>query len=114
MIVSWDQTFKAYWTRHGERKEATYDVHVEYEGPSREFMTDAGPIIDKIAELDGTDLSLVAGRSSLESVVLYIKGLVSPVLEGGDKLRRIHVLENGVFGVELLEDTSEKSLRMAA
>ena len=114
MIVSWNQTFNAYWTRHGEREEAKYDVHVEYEGPSRDFMTDATPIIDKIGELDGKDLSTVAGRSSLESVVLHIKGLVTPELSGGDRLRRIHVLENDMFGVELLEEGAEQSLRLAA
>ena len=114
MVVSWDQSFNAFWTRHGERKEAKYDVHIEYEGPARAFMTDASPIIDRISDLDGKDLSEVAGRSSLESVVLHIKGLITPELEGGDRIRRIYVLENDMFGVELLEDEATKDMRMAA
>jgi hypothetical protein len=114
MIVSWNQQFNAFWTRHGQREEAKYDVHVEYEGPARDFMTDATPIIDSIMELEGKDLSEVAGRSSLESVVLHIKGLITPELQGGDRLRRIYVLENDSFGVELLEEREEKELRMAA
>ena len=81
MIVSWNQTFNAFWTRHGQKEEAKYDVRVEYEGPARDFMTDATPIIDKIGELEGKDLSQIAGRSSLESVVLHIKALITPELE---------------------------------
>ena len=113
MIVSWNQTFNAYWTRHGDRKEAKYDVHVEYEGPARAFMTDATPIMEKIGELEGKDLRQIAGRSSLESVVLHIKGIITPELQGGDRLRRIYVLENDAFGVELLEESAEE-MRMAA
>lgn len=114
MVVSWNQTFNAFWTRHGEKKEAKYDVHVEYEGPARAFMTDATPIIDAIADLDGKDLSQVAGRSSLESVALYIKGLITPNLESSDRLRRVFVLENDMFGVELVEDSVEQEVRVAA
>lgn len=114
MVVSWNQTFNAYWTRHGDKQEAKYDVRIEYEGPAREFMTDATPIIDRIGELEGRDLREVAGRSSLESVVLYIRDLITPELEGGDKLRRIYVLENDMFGVELLEEDSSKDVRLAA
>lgn len=114
MVVSWNQTFNAYWTRHGEKQEAKYDVRIEYEGPSRDFMTDATPIIGRIGELEGKDLSEVAGRSSLESVVLYIRDLITPELQGGDKLRRIYILENDMFGVELLEDEAAKDVRMAA
>jgi len=114
MVVSWNQTFNAYWTRHGEQQEAKYDVRIEYEGPAREFMTDATPIIDRIGELEGKDLSTVAGRSSLESVVLYIRDLITPELQGGDRLRRIYVLENDMFGVELLEEEPSKDMRMAA
>jgi hypothetical protein len=114
MVVSWNQTFSAYWTRHGDRQEAKYDVRVEYEGPAREFMTDATPIIERIGELEGKDLQKVAGRSSLESVVLYIKDLITPELKGGDKLRRIYVLENDSFGVELLEEEPPKEIRVAA
>jgi hypothetical protein len=114
MVVSWNQTFNAYWTRHGEKQEAKYDVRIEYEGPSRDFMTDATPIIDRIGELEGKDLSEVAGRSSLESVVLYIRDLITPELQGGDRLRRIYVLENDMFGVELLEEESSKDVRIAA
>jgi hypothetical protein len=114
MVVSWNQTFNAYWTRHGEKREAKYDVRIEYEGPSRDFMTDATPIIDRIGELEGKDLSDVAGRSSLESVVLYIRDLITPELQGGDKLRRIYVLENDMFGVELLEDEASRDVRIAA
>jgi hypothetical protein len=114
MVVSWNQTFNAYWTRHGDKQEAKYDVRIEYEGPAREFMTDATPIIDRIGELEGKDLSEVAGRSSLESVVLYIRDLITPELEGGDKLRRIYVLENDMFGVELLEEEPSEERRLAA
>lgn len=114
MVVSWNQTFNAFWTRHGKKEEAKYDVHIEYEGPAREFMTDATPIIEKIGELDGKDLTEVAGRSSLESVVLYIKDLITPELEGGDKLQRIYVLENDMFGVELLEEDRSEETRLAA
>ncbi len=114
MVVSWNQTFNAYWTRHGEKQEAKYDVRIEYEGPAREFMTDATPIIDRIGELEGKDLSEVAGRSSLESVVLYIRDLITPELEGGDRLRRIYVLENDMFGVELLEEERSEERRLAA
>ncbi len=113
MIVSWNQTFNAFWTRHEDRKEAKYDVHVEYEGPARSFMTDATPIMEKIGELEGKDLRQIAGRSSLESVVLHIKGIITPELQGGDRLRRIYVLENDAFGVELLEESAEE-MRMAA
>ena len=113
MIVSWNQTFNAYWTRRGDRKEAKYDVHVEYEGPARAFMTDATPIMEKIGELEGKDLKQIAGRSSLESVVLHIKGIITPELQGGDRLRRIYVLENDAFGVELLEKSAEE-VRIAA
>ncbi|MEZ5124957.1 MAG: hypothetical protein R2826_01730 [Thermoleophilia bacterium] len=101
MIVAWDQAFNAKWTRKGETKPATYDVHVEFEGPARPFMTDAGPIIAAIGELEGKDLKEAAGRSSLESVVLHIKGLVEPRLEPQDKLRRVSVVENGAFRVEV-------------
>jgi len=114
MVVSWNQTFSAFWTRHGERQEAKYDVRVEYEGPAREFMTDATPIIERIGELDGKDLSKVAGRSSLESVVLHIKSLITPELQEGDRLRRIYILENDTFGVELLEEEPSKEMRAAA
>jgi hypothetical protein len=114
MVVSWNQTFNAYWTRHGDKQEAKYDVRIEYEGPSRDFMTDATPIIERVGELEGKDLSKVAGRSSLESVVLYIRDLITPELQGGDKLRRIYVLENDMFGVELLEEESSKDARIAA
>ncbi len=101
MIVSWDQSFGASWTRRGETQPASYEVHVEFEGPERPFMTDAGPIIDKIAELDGTNLSESAGRSSLEAVAMHIRGLVEPLLEPEDEVRRVSIVENGMFQVEV-------------
>lgn len=101
MIISWDQSFNAYWTRKGDTQPAKYDVHVEFEGPARPFMTDAGPIITRIGELEGKNLKEAAGRSSLESVALHIKSLVEPQLEPQDSLRRLTVVENGYFGVEV-------------
>jgi hypothetical protein len=77
-------------------------------------MTDATPIIERIGELEGKDLREVAGRSSLESVVLHLKDLITPELQGGDRLRRIYVLENDMFGVELLEEEPAGKMRMAA
>lgn len=101
MIVSWDQSFSASWTLKGETKPAKYDVHVEFEGPERELMTDAAPIIEAIGALDGTDLKREAGRSSLEAVTMHIRGLIEPRLESQDKLRRLAVLENDMFRVEV-------------
>jgi hypothetical protein len=46
--------------------------------------------------------------------VLYIRDLITPELQGGDKLRRIYILENDMFGVELLEEESSKDVRIAA
>ncbi len=101
MIISWNQTFNADWKFKGETGTAKYVVTVEIEGPTRPFMTDAAPIIEDIAALEGKNLSEVAGRSSLESVVLYIKDLIEAKLEGGDKLKRLYVFENDMFGAEI-------------
>lgn len=101
MVISWKQTFTAKWTLKGKQGDAKYDVAVEIEGPTRAFMTDAAPIIGEIAALEGQDLSKVCGRSSLEAVVMHIEKLIAPRLEGGDKLKRLFVWENDMFGAEV-------------
>lgn len=101
MVVSWKQTFNGTWTLKGKRGDAKYDVLVEFEGPTRPFMSDAAPIIADIAALEGQDLSSVCGRSSLEAVVCHIETLITPRLSGGDKLKRLFVWENDMFGAEI-------------
>jgi hypothetical protein len=101
MVISWKQTFNGKWTLKGKTGDAKYDVAVELEGPMRDFMTDAAPIIGDIAALEGQDLSGVCGRSSLEAVVIHIQKLIEPRLEGGDKLKRLFVWENDMFGAEV-------------
>jgi hypothetical protein len=101
MVISWKQTFNANWKLKGKTGTAKYDVTVEIEGPTRAFMTDAAPIIGDIAALEGKNLSEICGRSSLEAVVIYIQKLIEPKLEGGDKLKRLFVWENDMFGAEI-------------
>jgi hypothetical protein len=101
MVVSWKQTFNAVWTLKGKQGDAKYDVLVEFEGPTRPFMSDAAPIIGEIAGLEGKDLSKICGRSSLEAVVIHIESLIASKLSGGDKLKRLFVWENDMFGVEI-------------
>ena len=102
MVICWKQTFHALWKLKGTTGIAKYDVCVEIEGPDREMMTDAGPIIQDIGSLQGKQLSKLIGRSSLEAVVLYLKKIVLKYLEGTpDILRRLSVLENDMFGAEV-------------
>lgn len=102
MIISWQQTFNAMWKLKGETGTAKYEVFVEVEGPEREMMTDAAPIIQEIAALEGKQLSDAIGRSSLEAVVLHLKAIVLKYLEGTpDSLRKLRVWENDMFGAEV-------------
>ena len=102
MIISWKQMFNAEWKLKGETGQAKYEVTVEIEGEEREMMTDAAPMIQEIAALEGKPLSKVVGRSSLEAVVIYLKKIVQKHLEGTpDKLRRLSVLENDMFAAEV-------------
>ncbi len=101
MTLSWEQTFTATWTLRGKSDTAHYDVHVEIEGPERRLMTDVAPIIEAITTLQGKDLSTYIGKSSLEAVTLYVRGLVHQHLERKDHVKRIRVLENNLLAAEV-------------
>ncbi len=102
MIIYWTQTFKAQWTLKGKTDTAKYEVYVAIEGPEREMMTDAAPIIENIQSLEGTSLTETLGRSSLEAVILRLRDRINKFLDGTqDKLHKLRVLENDMFGAEL-------------
>ncbi len=101
MLISWKQKFNAKWTLKGKSDMAKYCVTVEIEGPERDLMTDAAPIIKSIDELGGKELSSYIGRSSLEAVVIYVRDLVYRKLESEDRLKRIKIIENDMFSAEL-------------
>jgi hypothetical protein len=101
MIVSWRQSFSGEWRRGDERGTHCYEVTVEVEGPTRAMMTDPDPIEERIAALDGQDLSAACGRSTLEAITIHLWNLVEPMLDEEDRLKRLYVCEDGVYGAEL-------------
>ena len=101
MIVTWTQSFSGQWRRGDERGAHRYDITVEVQGPTRPMMTDPDPIEARIAALDGRDLSEACGRSTLEAITIHLWNLIEPMLDPQDRLRRLHVLEDGVYGAEL-------------
>lgn len=101
MVISLSQTFHAKWTLHAHKEMATYNVQVSIEGPERPFMTDVAPIVEEINQLEGEDLSAKIGKSSLEAVVLHIRGIANKHLDARDRIKGIKLTENGFFTVSI-------------
>ena len=101
MILGWKQEIRALRTLKGEKASVEYAISAEIKGPERPFMSDITPIMDNIAALEGKDIKEVAGKSSLESVTLYIAGLIKAGLDEKDSLNKLRVVEDGNISVEI-------------
>ena len=101
MILGWKQEINAFRTLKGEKSSVKYTIKAEIKGPDRPFMSNITPIMDNIAALEGQDMKNVAGKSSLESVALYIAEIIKADLDEKDSLNKLRIVEDGIISVEI-------------